>query len=67
MKAKNPILISVPHSGVKFPSEVQDYYNNKTIQSPADTDWFIDQLYSFAAELDIEMVVAPYSLYVIDC
>ncbi len=66
MKAKSPILISVPHSGIKFPEEVRSYYKDKTLNSPGDTDWFIDQLYSFAPELDIEIVVAPYSRYVID-
>jgi N-formylglutamate deformylase len=66
MIAKSPILISVPHSGIKFPTEVKDYYNNKTLNSPDDTDWFIDQLYSFATDLNIEVVVAPYSRYVID-
>ncbi|MFT6070808.1 MAG: N-formylglutamate amidohydrolase [Bacteriovoracaceae bacterium] len=66
MKPKSPILISVPHSGIQFPEEVRSYYNQKTLNSPADTDWFIDQLYNFAPELDIEIVVAPYSRYVID-
>jgi N-formylglutamate deformylase len=66
MKAKSPILISVPHSGVQFPVEVHDYYSDKTLKSPDDTDWFIDQLYSFATDLNIEIVVAPYSRYVID-
>ncbi len=66
MKPSNPILISVPHSGTDFPSEVQEYYKDHVLDHPEDTDWFIGKLYDFSAELEIEMVQAPYSRYVID-
>jgi N-formylglutamate deformylase len=66
MTALNPVLISVPHSGIQFPEEIKSTYKSEFLSHPKDTDWFVDQLYSFAAELSIEVVVAPYSRYVID-
>ncbi|MBK25676.1 MAG: N-formylglutamate deformylase [Halobacteriovorax sp.] len=66
MSPSNPILISVPHSGIRFPEEVRQYYKEHVLKHPEDTDWFIGELYDFAAELDIEIYEAPYSRYVID-
>lgn len=66
MKISTPILISSPHSGTAFPSEVKSFYKEEVIENPRDTDWFVDQLYSFSSELGIELVSAPYSRYVID-
>jgi N-formylglutamate deformylase len=61
-----PILISVPHCGTSFPDELKDLYNPKLIQAPDDTDWFVDQLYSFASEMGMTMISAVYSRWVID-
>jgi N-formylglutamate deformylase len=61
-----PILISVPHCGTAFPDELKDQYNPKLIQAPDDTDWFVDQLYSFASEMGMTMISAVYSRWVID-
>lgn len=66
MSTQGPILISVPHSGVSFPSEVRKYYKDEVVNHPEDTDWFVDRLYDFAQDMGIEVVVAPYSRYVID-
>lgn len=66
MKVNSPILISVPHSGTDFPLEVRPSYKEEVLKCPADTDWFVDTLYDFAEELEIELIVAPYSRYVID-
>ena len=65
-KNKVPILVSVPHSGTNFPEELVNDYHPHIIQHPADTDWFVDQLYSFAPELGITLIVAQFSRYVID-
>jgi N-formylglutamate deformylase len=48
-----PILLSVPHCGTAFPDELKDQYNQNLIQTPDDTDWFVDQLYDFAPSLGI--------------
>ena len=61
-----PILVSVPHCGVAFPSELRDQYNSKLIQAPDDTDWFVDRLYVFAPAMGISMITAVYTRWVID-
>ncbi|MCE7992559.1 MAG: N-formylglutamate deformylase [Roseivirga sp.] len=61
-----PILLSVPHCGTEFPKELQDAYVPDMMAAPDDTDWFVDQLYSFAVEMGITMITARYSRWVID-
>jgi N-formylglutamate amidohydrolase len=61
-----PILLSIPHGGTVFPKELADQYKKKFIQSPDDTDWFVDQLYGFAAAMGITTISAVYSRWVID-
>jgi N-formylglutamate amidohydrolase len=61
-----PILLSVPHCGIVFPDEVADQYKPELRQSPDDTDWFVDLLYDFAAEMGITTIAAVNSRWVID-
>ncbi len=61
-----PIIISVPHSGTFFPSDLKKQYKEKHIHHPEDTDWFVDKLYDFAPQMGITMIVANLSRYVID-
>jgi N-formylglutamate deformylase len=61
-----PIIVSVPHCGTKFPDELKDQYHSDLISFPDDTDWFVDELYSFAPELGMTMITAEYSRWVID-
>src|SRR4051812_7802462 len=61
-----PILVSVPHCGVDFPSDIRDQYNDVLIQNPDDTDWFVHQLYDFVSEMGITLIHAVYSRWVID-
>jgi N-formylglutamate deformylase len=61
-----PIVISVPHCGTAFPPELNDQYDQKLIQAPDDTDWFVDQLYDFAPAMGMTMISAVYSRWVID-
>ena len=61
-----PILISVPHCGIAFPDELKEQYSACLIQSPDDTDWFVDRLYDFAPAMGIQMITAYYSRWVID-
>lgn len=63
---KVPILLSVPHCGTAFPDELKADYAPDMITAPDDTDWFVDQLYSFASEMGITMIAAHYSRWVID-
>jgi N-formylglutamate deformylase len=61
-----PILVSVPHCGVSFPDELRDLYKPEMISSPDDTDWFVDELYSFVTEMGATLIAANYSRWVID-
>ncbi len=61
-----PILISVPHCGTAFPDELKEQFRESLIQSPDDTDWFVDQLYDFAPAMGMAMISATYSRWVID-
>ena len=65
-KNKVPILVSVPHAGTKFPEDLVPLLHPHIIQSPEDTDWFVDELYSFVPTLGITLITASYSRYVID-
>lgn len=64
--AEVPVLISVPHCGIRFPGELKGQYDQHLIKKPDDTDWFVDRLYDFAPSLGITMVTAMYSRWVID-
>lgn len=61
-----PILISVPHCGTHFPSELKEDFNPSLRQAPDDTDWFVDRLYDFAPSLGMTMITAVNSRWVID-
>lgn len=61
-----PIIISSPHSGTYFPTEVAQQLKPQFVTQPDDTDWFIDKLYDFAPAMGIKMISANYSRWVID-
>ena len=61
-----PIIVSVPHCGTFFPDEIINDYDADLIAAPDDTDWFVDELYSFAPSLGITMITAVFSRWVID-
>ena len=61
-----PVLLSVPHAGTAFPPKEKALYKPELIVRPDDTDWFVDQLYDFAPEIGITMIVARYSRWLID-
>jgi N-formylglutamate deformylase len=60
-----PVLISVPHAGTYIPAEIAARMTDDALALP-DTDWHVDRLYDFAAELGIGVIVATHSRYVID-
>lgn len=61
-----PIIISSPHSGVGFPEELTPLFLPQVLKHPADTDWFVDQVYGFAPDIGATLIKAHYSRYVID-
>ncbi|MFL2570313.1 MAG: N-formylglutamate amidohydrolase [Parvicellaceae bacterium] len=60
------ILLSIPHSGTNFPQELSANYNKELSTQPDDTDWYLEKLYDFAAELGITTIQALNSRWVID-
>jgi N-formylglutamate deformylase len=60
-----PLLMSIPHTGTYIPPALASSMAHDAIEVP-DTDWHLDRLYDFAAELDITVLKANYSRYVID-
>ncbi|NVK29190.1 N-formylglutamate deformylase [Marinomonas sp. CT5] len=65
VQGDSPILVSMPHSGLNLTDEVQAGITEQANKLP-DTDWFIPELYDFLASLDIGVIKANYSRYVID-
>lgn len=61
-----PIIISVPHCGIHFPEEIKEEFDEKLIERPDDTDWFVDQLYDFAPSMGMTMITAIQSRWIID-
>lgn len=61
-----PIVISVPHCGTAFPPELIREFKPELAESPDDTDWFVDRLYTFAPDLGITLISSAYSRWVID-
>ena len=60
-----PILISVPHCGTHFSGDIRAQMRDHALES-LDTDWYVDQLYSFCQDMGIGMVAANFSRYVVD-
>ncbi|MDH0303926.1 MULTISPECIES: N-formylglutamate deformylase [unclassified Pseudomonas] len=60
-----PLLISMPHAGLKLTDAVRDGLVEPARSLP-DTDWHIPRLYDFARELGASVVAAEYSRFVID-
>lgn len=63
---KAPIVLSVPHSGTDFPEELKSHYRAEMTAQIDDTDWYVHDLYNFAADLGITVIHARYSRWVID-
>ena len=60
-----PLLISMPHVGTDIPDDIAATMAPCALKR-ADTDWHLEQLYSFAAELGASTLAARWSRYVID-
>jgi N-formylglutamate deformylase len=64
-RGTTPLLISFPHVGTEIPAALQPRYMPRALAAE-DTDWFVDRLYAFAAELGAGLLVPRFSRYVID-
>lgn len=61
-----PIVLSIPHCGVEFPDEIKETYLENQLKKLDDTDWFLQELYSFVSEMGITIIHAKYHRWVID-
>ena len=64
-RGPTPLLISFPHVGTEIPTGQQHRYTARALESE-DTDWFLDRLYGFAADLGATLIVPRFSRYVVD-
>ncbi len=65
MPGDAPLLMSIPHVGTAIPADIEARMTDRALARP-DTDWHLDRLYDFAAELGIPVLQAVWSRYVID-
>ena len=61
----SPLIISVPHAGMALPAALKDRMTAAARFLP-DTDWYVDRLFDFAPSLDVTVIKANISRYVID-
>jgi len=60
-----PLLVSMPHVGTHLPAELGRRLSHEARALP-DTDWHLEQLYDFAAELGAGVLAATHSRYLVD-
>jgi N-formylglutamate deformylase len=60
-----PLIVSFPHTGTILPSDVEGQMVSPWL-AMTDTDWWVERLYDFAADLDITTVRTRVSRSVID-
>jgi formiminoglutamase len=61
----SPLLVSMPHSGLKLTEDVRLGLSDEAKKLP-DTDWFIPEVYDFLESFNVGFIRANYSRYVID-
>ena len=59
-----PFVISIPHSGLYIPKEMNDKLNDNIILS--NSDWYLKELYSFLKELGFTIIINNINRYTID-
>lgn len=60
-----PVVINVPHSGTDILPQIRERMTPEALLLP-DTDWHVEQLYLFARELGVHMLVSTNSRYLVD-
>lgn len=64
-KGGSPLIVSMPHIGLEIPQDIKAHMTDKGL-AMVDTDWFIDRLYDFLWDMDVTIIGAKYSRYVVD-
>lgn len=58
------VIVSIPHSGTHL-AGLDERLTHAALQKP-DTDWHLPRLYGFLADMDVTVIAAKYSRYVVD-
>jgi len=61
----SPLIVSMPHCGIVIPPDIAKGMTKAATGVP-DTDWHLERLYDFAADMNASMLSAVLSRYVID-
>lgn len=60
-----PLIVSFPHTGTTLPDDIIGHFASPAL-ARCDTDWWVDQLYAFAADMGATLVHTAISRSVID-
>ncbi|WP_321396313.1 N-formylglutamate deformylase [Emcibacter sp.] len=60
-----PLLVSMPHVGTEIPADIAGRLTEEALGVP-NTDWHVDRLYDFLGDMDLPVIRARYSRYVVD-
>jgi len=61
-----PVLASLPHSGMYVPDEIASCFTPTQRGWLRNTDWYLQQVYSFLPALGVTVLEATHSRYVVD-
>jgi N-formylglutamate deformylase len=64
-RGEAPLVLSIPHSGTRLPDGIERRLASDWL-ALKDTDWYVDQLYSFAQELGATVIRTLVSRTLID-
>ncbi|WP_420432203.1 N-formylglutamate deformylase [Hyphobacterium sp.] len=64
-EGQSPLVINIPHAGTEVPDDILKRMTPEARKLP-DTDWFVDRLYGFAADMNATILKANFSRFVID-
>lgn len=61
-----PVLVTVPHCGTAFPTDLQPPVAASHQRDCPDTDWFVHELVAFTPDLGAPLLTAHWHRYVVD-
>lgn len=64
-QGNSKLIVSMPHVGTQLPETLIPRLTKEALALP-DTDWYLEELYDFLQELDVTVIAANYSRYVVD-
>lgn len=64
-QGQGPLLVSIPHVGLDIPDDIKQTMTDAGL-AMIDTDWYVDRLYDFLKDMDVSIISARYSRYVVD-